>query len=74
MNKSIKALCLLIILSVGAFAQTLTETQTDTGESNKNKSDKSYSIRQTNSKSQTTIADEYNKNEFYAGYSFQRID
>jgi len=67
MYKLIKALSLSILLSIAVFAQTTTDTAA-------NNSDSGDSKKAANSADQTTTPGEYNKNEYYIGYSNQQTN
>jgi len=71
MYKLFTALCLLILLSVGVFAQA--QTQNDFGGSRKSLA-VINSKTETETPAQTTSSGEYRKNEFYIGYSNQQVD
>lgn len=66
MNKLIKALCLSMFLSVSIFAQT--------NETSKNNLAAADSNRKNAVKDQTTVSGDYNKNEYYVGYSNQQVN
>ena len=78
MYKLITALCLSIVFSVAACAQTKTQvratTQTLTGANNKNNLSAEESDKDTGTTKSTSPGSEYQKNEFYLGYSNQQVD
>ncbi len=71
MNKIIKAICLSIFLSAGVFAQAQTQTL---AQDDKNNLPAGESTREIINQPRTTLSKEYNKNEFYVGYSNQQVD
>ncbi|MGC2238741.1 MAG: hypothetical protein WA584_21480 [Pyrinomonadaceae bacterium] len=68
MYKLIKALSLSILLSIAVFAQTTTDTAArnnlDNGDSNKPTADAKRIV----------VSPDYNKNEYYVGYSNQQVN
>lgn len=68
MYKLIKAFSLSILLSIAVFAQTTTDTAV------KNNLDSGDSNKPATSADQTTSTGDYNKNEYYVGYSNQQIN
>jgi hypothetical protein len=77
MYKFMTALCLSIILGVGALAQAQTETTTTartfTGDDKKENSAGFDSKNDAADPEPTTISNGYSKNEFYLGYSNQQV-
>jgi hypothetical protein len=71
MNKIITAICLSIVLSISVFAQTQAQTLT---EDDKNNPPVGKSTREIINQPRVVLSSEYNKNEFYVGYSNQQID
>jgi hypothetical protein len=71
MYKLLTALCLLILSSVGVFAQAQTRNDFGSSKSNPFAGDSKTEAESQNS---TTNSNGYNKNEFYIGYSNQQVD